>query len=176
MQPSLKVNSDLSSLGMSKPHLKLQRNGDAPTLSPKELWQKKEKELKIKGLILLIVTQLFWVMILFSEDQVAPLQTTQTKVEEGHELIKLPATIYSQVPREGKKIAVTLFQKGSSKTIAAFLRGFDEDPIGDSGVKAILEVPQNQLHFIKSNTRSWQVFPPMMKQVQKQRSIYEINF
>jgi hypothetical protein len=97
-------------------------------------------------------------------------------VEKNHELLKLPAKIFSQIPKEGQKIAVTLFRLGSQRTIAAFLRGYEEDPLGESGIKAILEIPKNQLHHIKNYHKLWQVFPPMVKHAQHTRSIHEINF
>jgi len=176
MQPSLKVNNDLSNLGMSKSHLKLQKEGDHPPLSPKEIWLRKEKQLKMKGVILLISTQLFWLLLFSASDTEAPIIENKIQLESEHQLIKLPSVIYSQIPSQGQKIAVTLVQKGTKKTIPAYLRSIEEDPMGESGIKALLEVPQNQLHYIKNHPKTWQVFPPMGKQVQKQRSIYEINF
>ncbi len=179
MKSNLKVQSSLSTLGIDKPktsHLKLTQEGDS-NLSPKEIWQRKEKQLKLKGLILLLLTQLFWVIVFLSDDAPVSIKAPQVGIEKDHELIKLSASISSQLPKPGTKVAATLFREGSPKTIAVFLRGYEEDPIGQSGVKAILEVPKDQLHFIKNYQHTWQVFPPMTKSVQNhKRSIYEINF
>ncbi len=179
MKSNLKVKSDLSSLGMNSSSniSPLRPEKEQSQLSPKELWQKKEKELKIKGFILILLTQLFWLTLLLSEEEKA--QVTQPKklqVESGYQLIKLPAVIYAEIPSKGNKTAISLFKEGSSHTISAYLRGTEEDPIGESGVKAILEVPQNQLHLVKNNTKAWQIFPPMVKQAQSKRNIYEVNF
>ncbi len=179
MKSNLKVQSSLSTLGIDKPkstHLRLTQEKDA-NLSPKEIWQRKEKQLKLKGLMLLLLTQLFWVIVFVSDEAPVSIQTPQLRMEKGHELIKLSASISSQLPGPGEKMPATLFREGSSRTIAVFLRGYEEDPLGLSGVKAILEVPRDQLHFIKNYNHTWQVFPPMTKSVQNhKRSIYEINF
>ena len=179
MKSNLKVQSNLSTLGINKPkpgHLKLTHEREV-NLSPKEIWQRKEKQLKLKGLMLLLLTQLFWVIIFLSDDDPVRIQAPKLGIEKGHELIKLSASISSQLPEPGNKTQATLFREGSPRTIAVLLRGYEEDPLGQTGIKAILEVPKDQLHFIKNYKHTWQVFPPMTKSVQNhKRSIYEINF
>ncbi|MAF77145.1 MAG: hypothetical protein CME60_03225 [Halobacteriovoraceae bacterium] len=148
----------------------------SPPLSPKEIWIKKEKALKLKGLILLLLTHMFWILLYTTQETDSPISRPQATVEKEHELIKLPARIYSQLPREGEKIAVTIFIDRGKKPIPALLRGWEEDPLGESGTKAILEVPKTELNTIKNYDQTWLVFPPMQIKTTQKRSIYEINF
>ena len=169
MKPTLKVHNDLSTLGTNNVQ-------SLNPLSPKEIWLKKEKELKLKGVILIFLTQVFWLIIFFAGDNTPAVSTPTLGIEESHEIIKLPAEIYIQAPRQGQKVAVSLFQEGSERMINGYLRGHEEDPLGDSGIKAILEIPSQKLHLIKNQKKTWKVFPPMITKHQNQRSIYEINF
>ncbi len=170
MTLSLKAQNNSSSLGMNNitPH---------SLLSPKEEWMKKERALKFKGLTLLVLTHIFWILIFFTQEE-RPIsdETKVIPIEENHELVKIPATIFSQIPQKGQKAEVSIFQEGSDKSIRAFLRGYEEDAIGESGIKAVLEVPNHQLHLITNQKKIWKVFPPITSKVQTKRNIYEIDF
>jgi hypothetical protein len=167
MKPILKAQSNLSILGTN----------NKQDLSPKELWLKKEKQLKLKGSFILILSQLFWLFIFLGQDSSLPMATSpEISKEVGFELIKLPAVIYSQIPERGQKISVSLVREGSGQIIPAFLRGHEEDPLSMSGVKAILEIPQEVLPLIKNYKKEWKVYPPMKNQNQNIRSVHEINF
>lgn len=186
MKSTTKAHSDLSSLGMNKvSHLPNSRDKTRDSqelkmrenLSPKEQWQQKEKQLKLKGLLLLLLTQLFWLLIVFGEDDTQTIHQPKNSIQKDHELIKLPARVYSQIPKKGEKVAVSIFINRSKKNISAYLRGLEEDPFGSSGTKALLEVPKDQLNYIKNNDQIWLVFPPMQTTTQtSKRSIYEIDF
>ena len=147
-------------------------------LSPKERWEKKEKELKTKGLILIFFSNLFW-FVVFTFPSLEDSDQTQTyqAIAKDHEQIKLPAILFASLPQKGQKAPVSIFREGAERILEGYLRGLEQDPLGMSGIKVIVEVHQKDLSYIKETGGTWNVFPPMNKELNPgQRKIHEISF
>jgi hypothetical protein len=86
---------------------------------------------------------------------------------------------YATTPPKGSKVKVSLFQENQVIVISAYLRGIDDDPLGPTGTKGILEVHQSSLNAIKKARGPWQIYPPMEtanNQIKRKKKPYEVLF
>jgi hypothetical protein len=147
------------------------------TLSPKELWEKKEKAYRLKFVLLFILSHILWLLgsLESDSDQSMPVEVS---VEKGFTIVQLPAWNYGAQPKDGQKIKVSLFGPVKSQFINGHLRALVDDPLGPTGSKAILEVPQSSLSLIKKESGPWTIYPPLEASHQntQTRSPYEISW
>lgn len=128
--------------------------------SPKEQWEEKLKAFKIKFLILFVLSHLLWLLNSFGDsgETVIP---REAPVRNGHTIVQLPAWNYGEVPPKGSKIEISLFGPEQGQVINGYLRGLVDDPLGETGSKAIIEVPHKELLTIKNAKGPWSIYPSL---------------
>ncbi len=147
------------------------------TLSPKEVWKKKEKAYRLKFVVLFILSHLIWLLgSLGNEEELS--HPVEVSVEKGFTIVQLPAWNYGAEPKKGQKIKVSLFGPQKNQFINGHLREFIDDPLGPTGSKAVLEIPQASLNLIKKEAGPWSLYPPLeaSQQQNQRRSPYEISW
>lgn len=145
--------------------------------SPKELWEGKLKAFKIKFFLFFILSHLLWVMgtLENGHEEFSP---KEAPISKGHTIVQLPAWNYGESPRKGKKIEVSLFGPDRNQIINGHLRGLMEDPLGETGSKAIVEVLHRDLLTIKNAKGPWSIYPSLKNSFSQKLSKdpYEISW
>ncbi len=158
--------------------LKKSESQSPNNLSPKEAFLLREKSLKLKMGLFIALNNFIWIFIFLTPQEVEPLHAP-LPISANHEIIKLPAQIFSESPSTGKKIHVLLKHSSSNFRTSGYLRLVENDPYGETGIKATLEIPKENLQKLNRLTSYWLIYP-FFKQVKskptQQKVIREIIF
>ncbi|MCF8059362.1 MAG: hypothetical protein K9K67_08700 [Bacteriovoracaceae bacterium] len=120
-----------------------------------------------------MLSQFFWFTLLLNPAELPKEQVVP--IEKDHQVLQLPIWNYATLPKKGEKLKVSLFQDNQKTVISGYLREIHEDPLGPTGTKGIIEIPQKYLTVLKSARGPWQIYPPM-DQVSSRRKVYEVIF
>jgi hypothetical protein len=155
------------------------RNGtesNETEMTPRQQWLHKEKALKIKFFIILILSHTMWPIYLTSSNEVQMVIKAPLKLEKDYELLKVPAQIFTTSPRPHSKIKVSIVLNQYTMIKKAYLRAIENDPLSPTGVKATLEIPKKYMNIVKkSGGKIWHVYPPIPSMKSLKGSPYEVS-
>ena len=162
-----------------KPFTLLSKNGTEESIqTPREKWLKKEKNLKIKFFIILILTHSLWIFSTPLEKEV--ITTKELKVSEGNQIIKVPSTIMTTLPQIGKKKKVSLFIGKKLVIKKAFL--WPNHQTNNIQEMAKLEISNHEVSKVNELSSDGKIkVLPYLKKVrgkrlkEHKRSIYEVH-
>lgn len=96
-----------------------------------------------------------------SDNKVIPVEQKPLTIKRDHQLVTIPAHNFSQIPKPGTRLEVSLHEDIGGSMIKAYLHEVKEDPMGPTGEKLVLEVPSSKLLDIKKFEGTWLVYPPI---------------
>lgn len=154
------------------------RSGSSTPLSPREVFHQKEKSLRFKMGVIFGLNNFIWILITLLPHETKPIPKSLPN-EKGHEVVKLPAQIFSKEPTRKQKVHVILKHSKSSFQTSGHLRSIDDDPYGETGRRATIEIPTKDLQKLNSLTSFWLVYPYFKNKEAKairKRTIREVIF
>lgn len=145
--------------------------------SPREKWESQHKAFKIKFILIFVFSHLLWLLMSLDKEQEESFPR-EAPINENHAIVHLPAWNYGDVPNIGKKNEISLIGPRSHQMINGYLRGLKEDPLGQTGTKAILEIPKKDLVEIKNTQGPWSIYPSLNDSFSHQstKAPYEISW
>ena len=154
----------------------LQSTNSPPT--PKEAFLLKQKSLKMKAFCFFLLNNIAWFLLLMGLDDKAQ-PRPPLPLHPNHEIVKLPAQVFSKNPSAGEKIRVLLKHQTNGYQTSAYLRLVESDALAESGLRATLEVPNKELEQLNAKASFWLIYPyyktkPQLKN--RQRRLNEIVF
>ena len=130
-------------------------------LTPREKWQKKEKELKIKYTILFLLSHFIWPAYL-SLGSSTPIKIPIALKEKDHQMIQIPARVFTTIPTTGEKIPITVTYKNTILFPKAFLHKVTEGTLPHSEKVATIEIPDKDLSKLKTMSHmTVDILPPI---------------
>lgn len=154
------------------------RSGSSTPLSPREVFLKREKSLRFKMGMTFGLNNFIWIIITLMPQEARPIPKALPN-EKGHEVVKLPAQVFSEEPSKNKKVHVILKHSKSSFQTSGHLRSIDDDPYGETGRRVTIEIPTKDLQKLNSLTSFWLVYPYFKNKEPKEirkRTIREVIF